>query len=33
VLHKFMATLLDHPKVKPVLSDEHFSVDGTLIEA
>ena len=23
----------DHPQVKPLLSDEHFSVDGTLIEA
>src|SRR5512134_3798200 len=32
VLDKFMAQLLDHPKVKPSLSDEHFSVDGTLIE-
>ena len=28
-----MARLLDHEKVKPLLSDEHFSVDGTLIEA
>jgi transposase len=33
VLQKFMAKLLAHPKVKPLLSDEHFSVDGTLIEA
>jgi hypothetical protein len=33
VLQKFTAKLLDHPKVKPLLSDEHFSVDGTLIEA
>src|SRR6266481_8099538 len=33
VVQKFMARLLDHPKVKPLLSDEHFSVDGTLIEA
>jgi transposase len=33
VLQKFMAKLVDHPKVKPLLSDEHFSVDGTLIEA
>jgi hypothetical protein len=24
---------LNHPQVKPQLSDEHFSVDGTLIEA
>jgi hypothetical protein len=28
-----MTKLLRHPKVEPLLSDEHFSVDGTLIEA
>ncbi len=33
VLQKFMTRLLNHPEVKPLLSDEHFSVDGTLIEA
>ncbi len=33
VFDKFMAKLLDQPEVKPLLSDEHFSVDGTLIEA
>ena len=33
VFEKFMAKLLHHPQVKPLLSDEHFSVDGTLIEA
>jgi transposase len=33
VFQKFMARLLDHPEVRPLLSDEHFSVDGTLIEA
>jgi transposase len=33
VFQKFMAKLLEHEKVKPLLSDEHFSVDGTLIEA
>jgi len=33
VFQKFMAKLLEHQKVKPLLSDEHFSVDGTLIEA
>ncbi len=33
VLEKFMGKLLNHPEVKPLLSDEHFSVDGTLIEA
>src|SRR5882724_10437465 len=33
VFTKFMSKLLNHPQVKPLLSDEHFSVDGTLIEA
>jgi transposase len=33
VLQKFMSKLLHLPEVKPLLSDEHFSVDGTLIEA
>ena len=33
VFAKFMNKLLTHPQVKPLLSDEHFSVDGTLIEA
>ncbi len=33
VFQKFMSRLLNHPEVKPLLSDEHFSVDGTLIEA
>jgi transposase len=33
VFTKFMIKLLRHPQVKPLLSDEHFSVDGTLIEA
>jgi transposase len=33
VFAKFMAKLLNHPEVRPLLSDEHFSVDGTLIEA
>src|SRR5213596_613077 len=33
VFAKFMVKLLSHPQVKPLLSDEHFSVDGTLIEA
>ena len=33
VFAKFMSKLLHHPQVKPLLSDEHFSVDGTLIEA
>jgi transposase len=33
VFAAFMRTLLHHPQVAPLLSDEHFSVDGTLIEA
>jgi len=33
VFQTLMATLLEHEKVKPLLSDEHFSVDRTLIEA
>jgi transposase len=33
IFQKFMTRLLNHSQVKPLLSDEHFSVDGTLIEA
>jgi len=33
VFQKFMTKLLEHEKVRPLLSDEHFSVDGRLIEA
>jgi len=33
VFEKFMTRLLNHAQVKPLLSDQHFSVDGTLIEA
>lgn len=33
VAAKFMAHLLAHKEVRKLLSDEHFSVDGTLIEA
>ena len=33
VAAKFLKAVLQHPKVKPLLSDEHFSVDGTLVEA
>ena len=33
VAHKFLAAVLVHPKVKRLLSSEHFSVDGTMIEA
>jgi transposase len=33
VAAKFMAAVLGQPRVKALLSDDHFSVDGTLIEA
>jgi Transposase DDE domain len=33
VAAKFLKAVLDHAQIKPLLSDEHFSVDGTLIEA
>ncbi len=33
VAAKFMSALLAHAQVRGLLSDEHFSVDGTLIEA
>ena len=33
IFNRFMDRLLNHESVKPLLSDEHFSVDGTLIEA
>jgi hypothetical protein len=33
VAHEFLTALLALPQVKKLLSSEHFSVDGTLIEA
>ena len=33
VARAFLAAILVDPQVKPLLSSEHFSVDGTLIEA
>ncbi len=30
---KFLAAVLAQPKVKRLLSSDHFSVDGTLLEA
>ena len=33
VAAEFLATLLDQPKVRRLLSSEHFSVDGSLIQA
>src|SRR5262245_14865245 len=33
IARKFLKAILEHEKVKPLLSDEHFTVDGTLIHA
>lgn len=33
LMPKFMTALLRHAEVAPLLSSEHFSVDGTLVEA
>jgi transposase len=33
IARKFLAAILAHAQVAPLLSDEHFSVDGTLIKA
>ena len=33
IARKFMTTVLNLPQVRSLLSSEHFSVDGTLIEA
>jgi transposase len=33
VAARFMAEVLNRPEVRRLLSDEHFSVDGTLVEA
>jgi hypothetical protein len=33
VAHKFLAQLLNHKEVRDLLSDEHFSVDGTQVAA
>jgi IS5 family transposase len=33
IARAFLAAILVDPQVRPLLSDEHFSVDGTLIEA
>ena len=33
IARQFLAAILAHKDVAPLLSDEHFSVDGTLIEA
>ena len=33
ISRKLLAAILAHEKVAPLLSDDHFSVDGTLVEA
>jgi transposase len=33
IARKFLARIIEHPEVSPLLSDEHFTVDGTLIHA
>jgi hypothetical protein len=33
IARKFLAAILAHDQVAPLLSDEHFSVDGTLVKA
>jgi transposase len=33
IARRFLTELLADPAIKPLLSDEHFSVDGTMIEA
>jgi transposase len=33
IARRFLAAILVDPQIKPLLSTEHFSVDGTLIEA
>ena len=33
IAQKFLAAVLAQPRVRTLLSDDHFSVDGTLIEA
>lgn len=33
VAQRLLTAILDRPRVKALMSDEHFSVDGTLIQA
>jgi hypothetical protein len=33
IMKRFLGKLMAAPEVKPLLSDEHFSVDGTLLQA
>jgi transposase len=33
VARKFLKAILAHPKVAPLFSDDHFTVDGTLVQA
>ena len=33
IAHAFLKAILRDPQIRPLLSDEHFSIDGTMIEA
>jgi transposase len=33
IAHAFLTAILQDPQIRPLLSDEHFSMDGTMIEA
>jgi transposase len=33
VAHRFLTAVMAHPRVKRLLSSDHFSVDGTMVEA
>ena len=33
ISRKFLKGIVEHPKVKPLLSDDHFTVDGTQVNA
>jgi transposase len=33
IARKFLKGIIEHPEVAPLLSDEHFTVDGTLVNA
>ena len=33
IARKFLGLIVEHPEVSPLLSDDHFTVDGTLINA
>jgi transposase len=33
IAHAFLKAILQDPQIRPLLSDDHFSIDGTMIEA